>query len=754
MTFDIAFFTFSIFACGAIIYILTMLWFSNTRSTQLKSFLGFGSVVCVWIFFSAVASIAAPQHFTFLYTVHAVTGCVFPYVFLWYALQYCGSKLIRFKPFIFLLCAVPLLDAIAFATNYLHRLMFLTYDYPDLSVGPLFWVHAIFGYIAFLGAFIAIFTHVFRNIRKTPMMLISALSTLIPLIINVFLALNLLGTRRDFTSVGFFITFTLFFLTTYRTGPFSFKSIALTNIFTSLADIIIIANARGVIVDANAAFRKSFHAFPLRLGKTTVAEFAEWLSEYVSNCSTSGLLSEIADIDKPHESGEFSIYFEDGAAVPNASSNNGEVRTFTLRRDLIQRERQRTFGYLITMSDVSTYRAMISEINEKNEHLTDLKELAEQMSQTKSTFLANMSHEIRTPINAITGMAAIARKTDNLAKIHDCLEKVDAASRQLLGIINDILDVSKIEANRMELNTEAFDLPAMLLNIKSIMEVNAGAKNQSLEVHLSDTLPRVVMGDDMRLSQIFLNLLSNAVKFTPEGGHISLSAQLIETKDDLHCIEVRVRDDGIGMTEEQQSRIFHSFEQADKSTSKQYGGSGLGLVISKNLAELMGGGITLESAPQKGSCFTVRVCLHASDEELAAADDPQLDYDFSGRVALLAEDIEINREIVLAMLDGSGIQVDCAENGQQALDCFLADPTKYDIIFMDIHMPTMDGFTATKLIRSSGTENADSVPILAMTANAFAEDVNECLAAGMNDHISKPIEFDLLFKKMASLLEK
>ena len=358
MTLDMAFFVFSMFACIAILYILAMLWFSNIRSTHLKSFLWFGCMTGVWIFFSAISSIAAPQHFTFLYTVHAVTGCVFPYVFFWYALQYSNAKIVRSKPFVFILCTLPLLDAIAFATNPLHHLMFLSYTYPDLPVGPLFWVHAIFGYVAFLGALVVIIVHVFRNARKTSIMLLTAFSTLFPFIINLLLAFNLLGTRYDYTSIGFFVTFTLFFLITYRTGPFNFKSIALSNIFTSLSDVIMIANARGVIVDSNAAFHKVFPTFLLNAGKTTVAEFVEWLSSRVSSCSTGALLSELGNIGKAHESGEFSLPLEDDAGLPDNALEKSGHRTFTLRRELIRRDPQKISGYMITMSDESIYRAI------------------------------------------------------------------------------------------------------------------------------------------------------------------------------------------------------------------------------------------------------------------------------------------------------------------------------------------------------------------------------------------------------------
>ena len=311
---------------------------------------------------------------------------------------------------------------------------------------------------------------------------------------------------------------------------------------------------------------------------------------------------------------------------------------------------------------------------------------------------------------------------------------------------------SKIEANRMELSFEAFELPAMFHNVKNMMEISAAAKGQNLTMTLADNIPRVVVGDDMRLSQIFLNLLSNAVKFTGEVGNIHVSLKLIETTANGYFFEAAVKDDGIGITKEQQTRLFNSFEQADKGTSRRYGGSGLGLAISKNLAELMNGTIVLESEAGLGSCFTVRFFLNAGEEYMIAQTNEEHSYDFNSRVALLAEDIAINREIVLAILQDSGMVVDCAENGLEAVNLFKTRPDRYDIIFMDIHMPVMDGYTATRAIRNSGLPFADTVPIMAMTANAFAEDVNNCREAGMNDHIAKPIEFALLFRKMARLM--
>ena len=376
-------------------------------------------------------------------------------------------------------------------------------------------------------------------------------------------------------------------------------------------------------------------------------------------------------------------------------------------------------------------------------------------SRTKSEFLANMSHEIRTPINAVTGMTAIARASNDLNRIYDCLDKIGLASRQLLGLINDILDMSKIEARKFELSHEPFDLRMMAENVKNIIGIKTQEKKQNFLVDLTPDLPDVVIGDDMRLSQILINLLSNAIKFTPEGGDIYLAIRRIGNTNGKEEIEAAVRDTGIGISQEQLDRLFNAFVQADSGTAKRFGGTGLGLAISKSLAELMGGGITVTSSPGRGSCFTMRVLLDPGRRDMlktAQAVKKPSDFNFKGRTLLLAEDVPINREIVIALLEDTKVTIECAENGKIALDMYCADPDHYDMIFMDVQMPVMDGYDATIAIRNFEKErknnaplkHSNGVPIIAMTANAFAEDIEHCLKAGMDGHIAKPIEVEAM----------
>jgi signal transduction histidine kinase/CheY-like chemotaxis protein len=382
----------------------------------------------------------------------------------------------------------------------------------------------------------------------------------------------------------------------------------------------------------------------------------------------------------------------------------------------------------------------------------DAKTRAEQGSRAKSSFLANMSHEIRTPMNAIIGMTNIAKGSNDLARKDYCLEKIESASVHLLGVINDILDMSKIEEDKFELSYTEFELSAMIQRVANIFEFRLGEKKQTLTVNLSPDLPQKIITDDQRLAQVITNLMGNAVKFTPEGGNITLSVRRLDDEEPNYCtLEIIVKDTGIGIPKEQQSKLFASFVQVDSSIGRKFGGTGLGLAISKKIVELMNGKIWIESEKGNGASFifTIRA-------EIGALETPELiadisaekalgggadETDFHGKQILLAEDVEINREIVITILEPLGLKIIEAEDGQKAYDLFRADPDAFDLIFMDIHMPGVDGYESTRLIRALAPKKAKTVPIIAMTANVFREDIEHCRAAGMNDHIGKPLDF-------------
>lgn len=398
--------------------------------------------------------------------------------------------------------------------------------------------------------------------------------------------------------------------------------------------------------------------------------------------------------------------------------------------------------------------ASAMERNEIMKNLITAKEEALASTHSKSSFLANMSHEIRTPMNAIIGMTTIARNSDQHEKIQEYLAKIENASRHLLGIINDVLDMSKIEAHKLEISAETFNLESLIANVNSLIRTRMDEKQLNFTINIDSGTPVKLIGDEMRLFQVLTNLLSNAVKFTPKEGEVSLNVILIEKTDTDAAISFSVKDNGIGMSEEQKAMLFQAFTQTDKSISRRFGGTGLGLAISKNIVNLMNGDITVDSEPNVGSCFSFTINFPLSTEDSHIISDVSISADLTGHTVLLVEDIDINREIALAFLDGTGLIVDCAENGEAALKMVSENPDRYNLIYMDIQMPVMDGLEATRRIRALSQENAAKIPIIAMTANAFAEDVAKCKECGMNDHISKPINLSLLIKKTCEYLNK
>ena len=381
---------------------------------------------------------------------------------------------------------------------------------------------------------------------------------------------------------------------------------------------------------------------------------------------------------------------------------------------------------------------------------------AQAASHAKSSFLSNMSHEMRTPMNAIIGMMAIGRSANTIERKDYAFDKIGEASTHLLGVINDVLDMSKIEADKFELSEVPFSFEKMLRKVMTVISFRADKQSQNLSTKIDPDIPDTLIGDDQRLTQVVSNLLSNAIKFTPAGGTIRLEARLLRHEGDHCAIQVDVIDNGIGITPEQQAKLFTSFEQAESSTTRKYGGTGLGLAICKRIINFMGGTITVSSAAGAGSTFsfTVYLKIAGSDMEGGAeghAEEEQMTT-FPGRHVLLAEDVEINREIVLSLLEETRMTFTCAENGLQAVQLFEEAPDKYDLIFMDVQMPVLDGLDATRQIRAFDHPSAKSIPIIAMTANVFREDIESCLDAGMNAHVGKPLDINEVLVQLRTYL--
>ena len=408
----------------------------------------------------------------------------------------------------------------------------------------------------------------------------------------------------------------------------------------------------------------------------------------------------------------------------------------------------------------------MKEMEESNKKLKKAKDIttealqtAENANKAKTDFLSNMSHDIRTPMNAIIGMTSLIRHdAGNKAKVIEYADKIDISSQHLLGIINDVLDMSKIEAGKTVFKYTDFSILDFITELNTIFHSQIDEKNQTLTIIKENIRHEWVNGDQVHLMQIFSNLVSNAVKYTQEGGKIQFLVEECETKSSVYAkYRFLVSDNGMGMSADFKDTIFDAFTRAESSMTNKIQGTGLGMSIAKNLVEAMGGTIDVESELGQGSCFEVLIDLRIAEDrfvssaEQAEKDEPAGNV-LKGMRFLCAEDNELNAEILMELLKIEGAECTICENGKRVLEAFeQSAPGDYDMILMDVQMPVMNGYEATKAIRRSSHELAKTIPIIAMTANAFSEDIQHSLAAGMNAHVSKPVEMKVLEKTIRSI---
>ena len=407
--------------------------------------------------------------------------------------------------------------------------------------------------------------------------------------------------------------------------------------------------------------------------------------------------------------------------------------------------------YILDLSD----RTKDKKINQK---LADAVHTAENANRAKTIFLNNMSHDIRTPMNAIMGFTDIAMKYHPKPEVENCLQKIRESSEHLLTLINDVLDISRIESGKIKFAPIGVDIVEVTDTVLSIMYGFLSNRNITFHTHLAIPETRYVLADAVRIREVLVNILGNAVKFTGDGGSITFTSDYLPGADDRHMIvRYRVTDTGVGMTKEFLKHIFDEFSQEESSARTHYKGSGLGMAISKRYVDLMGGNISVESEKGKGSTFTVELPLELTEaDKVQKQASPGDSTDLTGVKILMAEDNDLNAEIAMVQLEELGIHITRASDGKEALKIFASNqPGTFDIIFMDIMMPNMNGYEATKAIRAlQNRPDARTIPIIAMTANAFAEDVQASLDAGMNGHIAKPIVIDEVVKNIARNLNR
>jgi signal transduction histidine kinase len=395
------------------------------------------------------------------------------------------------------------------------------------------------------------------------------------------------------------------------------------------------------------------------------------------------------------------------------------------------------------------------EFSSLEDNLNVMIENMDKMSRAKIDFLSRMSHEIRTPMNAIIGMSQIGKVSNEPQRIADCFLKIENNSKHLLGIINDILDYSKIESGKLVLHEELFSLTRNMDFVFSMFNARAQEKGIDLDLAMVNIEHDGIVTDSLRLNQVLINLLSNAIKFTESGGRIKLQVTEVLYLDGEGVYDFFVRDSGIGIDPVQAKGLFTPFAQANSKISSVYGGTGLGLAISKNLVEMMGGNIALESVPGVGSTFSFTIHVEARKAADNGGGLPQSAElpDFSGKRFMIVDDIEINREIAQELLKETGCEIETAENGKAAYDLFCASETGfYDVILMDMQMPVMDGCAATRKIRASARSDSGTVKIIAMTANVMEDDVKNALESGMNGHIAKPVDISAMYHVLKDIM--
>jgi signal transduction histidine kinase/ActR/RegA family two-component response regulator len=741
-------FTASVAVCCVTVYILGMFWFGDYRNRKMASLFVLGLGIVVWTLANAVMLVTHEAHYFAFNTVRTIMISVVPYLTVWFVLQYIDSTLLKRRWFRALLVTLPAIDLILILTNPLHHMYTEGYIHPGYTVGTIYWLRAFTNYSASILSFSILMWYILKNERKKPFLLLTVIVMSVPYILSVIHTFELLPLPGDLSPLTFCVTLLLFIDVSYRFKVLNIKkpTLFITTI-NSISEIIVLFNKKRELFDVNASAVEFFADSPFYENKhAKLADLVACLRGKITDAKPGDILSLL----------EAGVNFEGEFAV---MTDSGEVQTYTVmfRKNY---DHGKITGYLFMMIDISAYHRMINEISDKNIALTELKEKAESASKAKGDFLSIMSHEMRTPLNAIIGMTAIAKKVQDTEGKNKALVKVEDASSHLLGVINDVLDMAKIEASKFDLSAVEFNFEAMMRKVLTVIQYRADEKKQILTVRIDEKIPKYIIGDNQRMAQVITNLLSNAIKFTGEKGRILFDVTLLCEENDRCELRVEITDTGIGISPEQQGKLFGTFEQVKGGAGRDYGGTGLGLAISKRIVEMMGGSIWVESELGKGAKFiftafvtvnrqpreNVREYREAGDGETAA------DGIFKDKKLLLAEDIEINREIVIELLKETGVEIDCAGNGEQACGMVYANPEKYHAVLMDVQMPIMSGIEATKRLRATPPKRPGLLPIIAMTANVFKDDIENCLSAGMDDHLGKPLDVDKVMEVLLKWL--
>ncbi len=650
-----------------------------------------------------------------------------------YALAYGykdGTNDLTFKKWIQFLI-FPFLNIVAIWSNPIHHEFYSKVSKGEhiliLKEGILFWFNMIYLYIfIFWGILIFIRMCIKSSSLFRRQTLILAAAAFFPTIANLLFNFNLMPIKEiDLTPFTFLITGILYFYALFQYKLFLIVPVARDRLVEEMKDIVIVVDSENRVLDLNRIARETILEENDKnyVGKNIIDVLGDWwdLTEFIVDGSTNSQKI-VQKVDSKTE------YYD-------------------LRVTSIIDEKGQENGKLIVLVN-------ITKIEEALQEAQRAKEEAEYANRSKSYFLANISHEIRTPMNAVIGIAEIL-DTMILSrdKQKEYIKMIQSSAESLLTMINDILDFSKIEAGKMELEKSEFDIGKLVNETVQTYSVLAEGKFLTLTSVIDEKINTKLLGDSIRIRQILINLIGNSIKFTREG-RIEVSVEQEKVEGNHIILAIKVSDTGIGIPKEKIESIFESFKQADNSTTRRFGGNGLGLSIVKNLVKLMNGNITVESEEGEGSSFCCHLPFEFVEEKINHQSQMNQGYEngkkLIGLNVLVADDNKINRQIINTYLEKICCKVDFAENGNIAVQNFLGN--NYDVILMDVQMPEMDGLEATRIIRAKEKETAGHVPIIALTAGVMKEDIDMCMEAGMDVHLSKPIRSEKLYDTLKALL--
>ena len=628
-----------------------------------------------------------------------------------------------------LFLVIPVISIIVVFTDSFHHLFFTHFSlYSNEAVyGPYFYFHSVYSYVCITLGIIFMFVSSARNTGIFSVQsLFIVLGVSVTLIPNVLFSLGLVNLHFSINMVAFTFAILCFAFVILKFRFISSLPITIKSVVDLISDGYLVLNDDYYIMTYNKALSR------LLQGSANV-ELGSSMKTFVEQYCLDKTFDSFLELSK--------LATEKRETVSEEAHLLGDIYVSVEITPVFQRNYQT--GSIILLKDITKSKQLIETTRAAN--------------QMKSDFLANMSHEIRTPMNAIIGMTAIGKTAEDIEKKDYCFGQIDDASTHLLGVINDVLDMSKIEAGKFELSPVEYNIRDMVSRVVNLTTFKTELKHQEFNVWIDDELPKTLIGDDQRIAQVITNLLGNAVKFTPENGVITLNMKCLNKEDDSCSVLTQIIDNGIGMDSEQQSKLFQSYAQAEANTSRNYGGTGLGLSISKNIVEMMGGKIWVESESGMGSTFAFSFqAERGSDSSISEVDATSIDINgiFKDHRILLAEDVDINYEILASLLEPTNIDIGWARDGQEIVNMFIENQDVCELILMDVQMPIMDGLEATKTIRQLSFPFAKTVPIIAMSANVFREDIEKCIEAGMNDHLGKPIDINDVIDKLSNYLIK